>query len=61
MSLGREAMSAEEPAAGSPDAHSMFLVHYLGLVKLSRLLVGDRETAEEIVQDVVRGDAGEVA
>ncbi|MGH3261864.1 MAG: sigma-70 family RNA polymerase sigma factor, partial [Trebonia sp.] len=43
---------AEDPAALAPDANSMFLVHDLGLVKLSRLLVGDRETAEEIVQDV---------
>jgi len=39
-------------AVPSPDAHSMFLSHYLGLVRLSRLLVDDRETAEEIVQDV---------
>lgn len=37
---------------GVPDAASMFLVHYLDLVRLARLLLDDRETAEDIVQDV---------
>lgn len=40
--------------AGSdaPDPAAMFLVHYLDLVRLARLLLDDRETAEDIVQDV---------
>lgn len=38
--------------SGSPDAAAMFLVHYLDLVRLARLLLDDRETAEDIVQDV---------
>lgn len=38
--------------SGEPDPAAMFLVHYLDLVRLARLLLDDRETAEDIVQDV---------
>lgn len=36
----------------APDAASVFLVHYLDLVRLARLLLDDRESAEDVVQDV---------
>lgn len=36
-----------------PDAASLFLLHYLELVRLARLLLDDRESAEDVVQDVV--------
>lgn len=36
----------------APDAASLFLLHYLELVRLARLLLDDRESAEDVVQDV---------
>lgn len=38
--------------SGKPNAAAMFLVHYLDLVRLARLLLDDREAAEDVVQDV---------
>lgn len=49
---GDERVSSMLPESGAPDAATMFLMHYLDLVRLARLLLDDRETAEEIVQDV---------
>lgn len=52
QSHGSESGVPMLPQTGMPDAAAMFLVHYLDLVRLARLLLDDRETAEEIVQDV---------
>lgn len=46
------ALTASISGDAPPDAAGMFLAHYLDLVRLARLLIDDRETAEDIVQDV---------
>ena len=60
MNIDAEASATERPGrlaepsvgeVGAADAASMFLVHYLDLVRLARLLLDDRETAEDVVQD----------
>lgn len=39
-------------AAGWPDAEGIFRQHHADLVRLALLLVGDRASAEDVVQDV---------
>jgi RNA polymerase sigma-70 factor (sigma-E family) len=48
------APAAAEPAAGGPavDITALFRRHYAELVRLAVMLVGDRPTAEDVVQDV---------
>lgn len=45
---------AGEPAVGGPavDITTLFRRHYAELVRLAVMLVGDRPTAEDVVQDV---------
>lgn len=49
MSAGLDGRRAE---GGVPD---LFRTHYLGLVRLAMRLVGDQESAEDLVQDVFLG------
>src|SRR5689334_113240 len=46
--------TAGEPAVGGPaaDITTLFRCHYAELVRLAVMLVGDRPTAEDVVQDV---------
>lgn len=39
-------------AEALPDAETLYRRHYLHLTRLAAMLVGDRETAEDVVQDV---------
>jgi RNA polymerase sigma-70 factor (sigma-E family) len=41
--------------ADPPDAGSVFTMHRLGLLRLAVLLIGDRATAEDVVQDAFAG------
>ena len=45
----------EWDVADPPDAGSVFTVHRLGLLRLAVLLIGDRATAEDVVQDAFAG------
>jgi len=52
-SPGRAAMAGEPAAAGpAVDITTLFRCHYAELVRLAVMLVGDRPTAEDVVQDV---------
>jgi len=55
-SVGRTRMVGE-PAVGGPavDITTLFRCHYAELVRLAVMLVGDRPTAEDVVQDVFTG------
>jgi RNA polymerase sigma-70 factor (sigma-E family) len=49
-------MDRNEPSvADALDAGRLFAVHRLGLLRLAVLLVGDRATAEDVVQDAFAG------
>jgi len=49
--MNREILHPEEHAPDTGLA-GLYQRHWLGLVRLAVLLVGDRETAEDVVQDV---------
>jgi len=52
-SAGRAQMAGEPAAAGpAVDITTLFRRHYAELVRLAVMLVGDRPTAEDVVQDV---------
>ena len=53
-SAAGRAQMAGEPAGGGPavDITALFRRHYAELVRLAVMLVGDRPTAEDVVQDV---------
>ena len=59
MAGQRWSMQRPEPAAQVHDADAgvelLFRTHRLQLVRLARLLVDDRETAEDVVQDAFAG------
>jgi RNA polymerase sigma-70 factor (sigma-E family) len=49
-------MDRKEPdVVDPPDAGFLFAAHRLGLLRLAVLLVGDRATAEDVVQDAFAG------
>jgi RNA polymerase sigma-70 factor (sigma-E family) len=50
-------MKRNEPplVVDPPDAGAVFAAHRLGLLRLAVLLVGDRATAEDVVQDAFAG------
>jgi DNA-directed RNA polymerase specialized sigma24 family protein len=49
-------MDRNEPnVAEAVDAGRLFAVHRLALLRLAVLLVGDRATAEDVVQDAFAG------
>jgi RNA polymerase sigma-70 factor (sigma-E family) len=51
--VGPDPSAARRAAAGLvPDAAALHREHFLHLTRLAAMLVGDRETAEDIVQDV---------
>ncbi|GLW09386.1 RNA polymerase subunit sigma-24 [Microtetraspora sp. NBRC 13810] len=54
MRLAERAPAVPAPPTAHPDAElvALYRDHRLSLVRLALLLVGDRETAEDIVQDV---------
>ncbi len=54
LRLAERAPRVSAPPAVSPDAElvAFYRDHRLNLVRLAVLLVGDRETAEDVVQDV---------
>ncbi|MFI7148213.1 RNA polymerase sigma factor [Nonomuraea sp. NPDC050022] len=54
LRLGEPASKVSAPPAASPDAElvAFYRQHRLGLVRLAVLLLGDQETAEDVVQDV---------
>jgi DNA-directed RNA polymerase specialized sigma24 family protein len=54
LRLGEPTAKVSAPPAASPDAElvAFYRQHRLGLVRLAVLLVGDQETAEDVVQDV---------
>lgn len=43
---------ADAGADAVPDAGDLYRRHYLHLTRLAAMVVGDRETAEDVVQDV---------
>lgn len=48
-------LPAVEAGAGSPGVEAVFAEHWTGLLRLAVLLVGDRVTAEDVVQDAFVG------
>ena len=56
LAAGGPALPADGPGllVGGPpvDVTALFRQHYAGLVRLAVMLVGDRPTAEDVVQDV---------
>jgi RNA polymerase sigma-70 factor (sigma-E family) len=44
--------AGDRPQAAESDLSVLFRQHHAGLVRLAVLLVGDQETAEDVVQDV---------
>jgi RNA polymerase sigma-70 factor (sigma-E family) len=56
MASGNSAAAAQVPAAPAdesvPDLSVLFRQHHADLVRLAMFLVGDQETAEDVVQDV---------